>query len=305
VAFIDANRDEFGVEPICTVLRSAGVSMAPSTYYAAKTRAPSARACRDEAMKPILMKLWHDNYQVYGARKLWKTARRAGHDIGRDQVARLMGDLGIAGVRRGKRVRTTKADPGAPRHPDLVGRDFTATAPNQLWVTDLTFVATWAGVAYVCFIVDAFSRMIVGWRVASHMRTTMVLDALEMARWSRGTKLAGLRCHSDAGSQFTSVRYGERLAEIGALPSIGSVGDSFDNALAEAVNGYYKCELIYGPARSGPWKTVEDVELATLSWVHWHNTTRLHGYLNDIPPAEFEATFYATNRNDQTLVEIQ
>jgi putative transposase len=279
--------------------------MAPSTYYAAKTRAPSARACRDEAMKPILMTLWQDNYRVYGARKLWKAARRAGHDIGRDQVARLMGDLRIAGVRQGKRVRTTKADPGAPRHPDLVGRDFTATAPNQLWVTDLTFVATWAGVAYVCFIVDAFSRMIVGWRVASHMRTTMVLDALEMARWSRGTKLAGLRCHSDAGSQFTSVRYGERLAEIGAIPSIGSVGDSFDNALAEAVNGYYKSELIYGPARPGPWKTVEDVELATLSWVHWHNTTRLHGYLNDIPPAEFEAAFYATNRTDQPLVEIQ
>jgi putative transposase len=279
--------------------------MAPSTYYAAKTRAPSARACRDEAMKPILMKLWHDNYRVYGARKLWKTTRRAGHDIGRDQVARLMRDLGIAGVRRGKRVRTTKADPGAPRHPDLVGRDFTASAPNQLWVTDLTFVAPWAGVAYVCFIVDAFSRMVVGWRVASHMRATMVLDALEMARWSRGTKLAGLRCHSDAGSQFTSVRYGERLGEIGAVPSIGSVGDSFDNALAEAVNGYYKSELIYGPARSGPWKTVEDVELATLSWVHWHNTTRLHGYLNDIPPAEFEATFYATNRTDQPLVEIQ
>ncbi len=168
--------------------------------------------------------LWKDNYCVYGAHKLWKTARRAGHDVGRDQVARLMRAAGIEGVRRGKRVRTTKPDPGAGRHPDLVKRNFTATAPNQLWVTDLTYVPTWAGVAYVCFITDAFSRMIVGWRVASNMRTTMVLDAIEMARWSRGNTLPGLTCHSDAGSQFTSVRYGERLAEIGAVPSIGSVG---------------------------------------------------------------------------------
>ena len=305
MAFIDANRADFGVAPICTVLRSAGVQVAPSTYYATRNREPSARDRRDAAMIPVLVGIWEDNYRVYGARKLWKAARRAGHDIGRDQVARLMRIAGIEGVRRGKRVRTTKADPGAGRHPDLVKRDFTAPAPNQLWVTDLTYVPTWAGVAYVCFITDAFSRMIVGWRVASNMRTTMVLDAIEMARWSRGIMLPGLRCHSDAGSQFTSIRYGERLAEIGALPSIGTVGDSFDNALAETVNGYYKSELIYGPARTGPWKTVEDVELATLSWVHWHNTARLHGYLNDLPPTEFEATFYATNRTDQPLVEIQ
>jgi putative transposase len=256
-------------------------------------------------MTPVVRQLWEDNYRVYGARKIWKAARRAGHDLGRDQVARLMRAQGIEGVRRTKRVRTTKPDPGMPRHPDLVSRDFTATAPNQLWVTDLTYVPTWAGVAYVCFIIDAHSRMIVGWRVAGHMRTTMVLDAIEMARWSRGTQLAGLRCHSDAGSQFTSIRYGERLAEIGALPSIGTVGDSFDNALAETVNGYYKAELIRGPARSGPWKTVEDVELATLSWVHWHNTARLHGYLGDVPPAEFEETFYATKRTDHPLVGIQ
>ena len=225
VAFIDANRDAFGVEPICTVLQSAGVSMAPSTYYDTKTRPPSARACRDAVLGPALRKLWEDNYRVYGACKLWKAARRAGHDVGRDQVARHMRVAGIDGVRRGKRVRTTKPDPAAARHPDLVKRDFTASAPNQLWVTDLTFVPTWAGVAYVCFIVDAYSRMIVGWRVASHMRTTMVLDALEMARWSRGNTLPGLTCHSEAGSQFTSIRYGERLAEIGAVPSIGSVGD--------------------------------------------------------------------------------
>ncbi|GFG85560.1 putative transposase for insertion sequence element IS986/IS6110 [Mycolicibacter algericus] len=305
MAFIDANRADLGVEPICTVLRNAGVQVAPSTYYAAKSRPASARAVRDAVMIPVLVKLWEDNYSVYGARKLAKAARRAGHDIGRDQVARLMKAAGIAGVHRRRKVRTTKADPEAPRHPDLVRRDFTAIAPDQLWVTDLTYVPTWAGVAYVCFITDAFSRMIVGWRVASHMRTTMVLDAIEMARWSRGNTLPGLRCHSDAGSQFTSIRYGERLAEIGAVPSIGTVGDSFDNALAETVNGYYKAELIYGPARSGPWKTVEDVELATLGWVHWHNTSRLHGYLDDLPPTEFEDAFYAGQRIDQTLVEIQ
>ncbi len=279
--------------------------MAPSTYYDAKSRPPSARAVRDAELGPVLRQLWEDNYRVYGVRKLWKTARRAGHDVGRDQVARLMRSLGIEGVRRGKRVKTTTADPAAERHPDLVDRQFSATAPNQLWVTDLTYVPTWAGVAYVCFIVDVFSRMIVGWRVASNMRTTMVLDALEMARWSRGNTLPGLRCHSDAGSQFTSIRYGERLAEIGALPSIGSVGDSYDNALAETVNGYYKAELIYGPARNGPWKTVEDVELATLSWVHWHNTARLHSYLDDVPPIEFEAAFYDAQRTDQPLVGIQ
>jgi len=242
---------------------------------------------------------------VYGARKLWKAARRAGHEVGRDQVARLMRAEGIAGANRTKRVRTTRPAEGAPRHPDLVRRDFTATAPNQLWVTDLTYVPTCAGIAYVCFITDVFSRMIVGWRVSSHMRTTMVLDALEMARWSRGTHLGGLRCHSDAGSQFTSVRYGERLAEIGAVPSIGTVGDSYDNALAETVNGYYKSELVRGPAHPGPCRTIEDLELSTLSWVHWHNHTRLYGYLGDLPPAEFEAAYYAAKRTDHHLVGIQ
>jgi putative transposase len=210
---------------------------------------------------------------------------------------------GIEGVRRRRKVRTTRADDSAPRHPDLVRRDFTADRPNRLWVTDLTFVPTWAGIAYVCFIVDAYSRMIVGWRVASHMRTEMVLDALEMARWSRGTRLVGLVAHSDAGSQFTSVRYGERLAEIDAVPSIGSVGDSYDNALAETVNGLYKTELIRGPGQ-GPWRTIEHVELATLGWVHWHNTERLHGYLGDAPPAEFEAA-YAAQHSDQNLAGIQ
>jgi putative transposase len=289
VAFIDQNKDDvvdgrrLGVEPICEVLQ-----VAPSSYYAARDRPLSARARRDAELTPRLVKLWKDNFQVYGSRKLWKAARRAGIEIGRDQTARLMRAAGIQGVLRSKRVRTTRREQGAGRHPDLVGRQFTASEPNQLWVTDLTFVATWAGVAYVCFIVDAFSRMIVGWRVAGHMRTPMVLDAIEMARWNRGLHHSGLRCHSDAGSQFTSIRYGERLAEIGATPSIGTVGDSYDNALAETVNGYYKAELIRGPARTGPWKTVEEVELATLGWVHWHNTQRLHGYLGDLPPVEFE-----------------
>ena len=299
MAFIDANRDELGVEPICRVLQ-----VAPSTYYAARSRPPSARDLRDGVLRAVLRQLWEDDYRVYGARKLWKAAVRAGWDVGRDQVARLMRAEGIEGARRTKRVRTTKADPAAPRRPDLVERDFTATASNQLWVTDLTYVPAWAGVAYVCFITDVFSRMIVGWRVAPHMRTEMVLDAIEAARGSRGTTITGLRCHSDAGSQFASLRYGERLAEIGATPSIGTVADSHDNALAETVNGYYKAEPIRGPARTGPWKTVEDVELATLGWVHWHNTARLHGYLGDVPPVEFETTFYATHGTDQHLVAI-
>ena len=299
VEFIDANREELGVEPICRVLQ-----VAPSTYYAAKSRPPSARAMRDAVMMPILLGLWMTNYRVYGARKLCKAARRAGHEIGRDQVARLMRQMGIRGMRRGRRVITTRRDDQADRPPDLVNRKFFASAPNQLWVTDLTYVATWSGMAYVCFIVDAFSRMIVGWRVAANMRTDMVLDALEMARWSRGTRLEGLVAHSDAGSQFTSIRYGERLADLGALPSIGSVGDSFDNALAEAINGLYKDELIRGPGQ-GPWRTVEDVELATLGWVHWFNTTRLHGYLHDVPPAEFEQAYYRELNDNGELVGIQ
>ena len=253
-----------GVERICAVLQ-----VAPSSYYEVKKRKPSTRSKRDAVMGPVERQLWEDNFGVYGARKVWKSARRVGprHRPGPGRPADAPTGSRASDAAA---VRTTNPDPGMPRHPDLVRRDFTATAPNQLWVTDLTFVPTWAGVAYVCFIIDAFSRTIVGWRVASHMRTTMVLDAIEMARWSRGTQLTGLRCHSDAGRQFTSIRYGERLAEIGATPSIGTVADSYDNALAETVNGYYKAELIRGPAREGrPWKTVEDVELATLSWVHW------------------------------------
>ena len=227
VTFVDEHRDEFGVEFICKHLQ-----VAPSTYYAAKHResAPSARAKRDALTRPVVFELWERNRKVYGADKLWRAARRAGHDIGRDQVARLMRDLGICGVSRArKKVFTTRQDPDAVRAPDLVKRDFTAAAPDQLWVTDLTYVPTRSGMAYVCFIVDAYSRRIVGWRVASNMRTDMVLDALEMARRTRGSqRLVGLVAHADAGSQFTSVRFTERLDEIGARPSIGTVADSYD-----------------------------------------------------------------------------
>lgn len=304
VDYIDGHRDEFGVEPICTALQ-----MAPSTYYAAKRRqiTPSARAVRDAVMTQILLALWITNRKVYGAHKLWKAARRAGHDIGRDQVGRLMRELGIEGIsRRRKRVFTTVSDPDALRAPDLVNRDFTAAAPNQLWVTDLTYVPTRSGMAYVCFIVDAFSRRIVGWRVASNMRTDMVLDALEMARRSRGQRrLVGLVAHADAGSQFTSVRFTERLEEIGARPSIGTVADSYDNALAETTNGLYKTECVYGPDAPRPWEDVDELELATLSWVHWFNEDRLHSHCHDVPPAEFEAAFYAAQQTDPTGVGIQ
>lgn len=297
VDYIDAHRDEFGVEPICRALQ-----VAPSSYYAAKKRqvAPSARAVRDAVMMQVLMVLWVTNRKVYGAHKLWKAAVRAGHDIGRDQTARLMRELGIEGVsRRRKKVFTTVSDPDATRAPDLVNRQFTADRPDALWVTDLTYVPTKSGMAYVCFIVDAFSRRIVGWRCASNMRTDMVLDALEMARRSRGsTRLVGLVTHSDAGSQFTSVRFTERLDEIGARPSIGTVADSYDNALAETTNGLYKTECVFGPDAPRPWDGVDELELATLSWVHWFNEDRLHSHCSDTPPAEFEAAFYAAQQTD-------
>jgi putative transposase len=300
--FIDAHRAEFGVEPICKTLQ-----VAPSTYYSAKRRQirPSARAVRDAVMGQVLMALWVANRKVYGAHKLWKAAIRADHDIGRDQVARLMRHMGIAGVSRRRRVFTTRPDPDAVRALDLVKRHFSADRPDALWVTDLTYVPTRSGMAYVCFIVDAFSRMIVGWRVAANMKTQMVLDALEMARLARGgRRLAGLIAHSDAGSQYTSVRFTERLAEIGARPSIGTVADSYDNALAETTHGLYKAECVYGPDASG-WADVEHLELATLGWVHWFNHQRLHGYCGDVPPAEFEAAFYAGQQADQSLVGIQ
>jgi len=304
VAFVDEHRGEFGVEPICRVLQ-----MAPSTYYAAKKRelAPSARAVRDAVMMQVLMVLWVANRKVYGAHKLWKAARRAGHDVGRDQVARLMRAMEIEGIsRRRRKVFTTIADPDAVRAPDLVKRNFTAASPNALWVTDLTYVPTKTGMAYVCFIVDAFSRRIVGWRVAANMKTDMVLDALEMARRSRGSRrLVGLVTHADAGSQFTSVRFTERLDEIGARPSIGTIADSYDNALAETTNGLYKTECVFGPDAPRPWGDVDELELATLSWVHWFNEHRLHSHCGDTPPAEFEAAFYAAQQPAPTGVGIK
>jgi putative transposase len=295
VSFVDENREELGVEPICVALQ-----IAPSTYYAAKRRrlAPSARAVRDVAMMQVLMVLWVANRKVYGAHKLWIAARKAGHGIGRDQVARLMRTMEIEGISRQRRkLFTTRQDPDAQRAPDLVNRNFTADRPDALWVTDLTYVPTRTGMAYVCFIVDAFSRRIVGWRVASNMRTDMVLDALEMARRSRGgRRLIGLVAHSDAGSQFTSVRFTERLDEIGAQPSIGTVADSYDNALAETTNGLYKAECVFGPDAARPWNDVDELELATLSWVHWFNEHRLHSHCGYTSPAEFETAFYAAQQ---------
>jgi len=283
VAYIDLHRDRFGVEPILHALE-----VAPSTYYCCKARPPSARSLSDAALKPRILKVWKDNYEVYGVRKVTKALRREGVTVGRDQVGRLMAELGIAGLARGKAKRTTKADPSAVRAPDLVKRHFTATEPNRLWLSDFTYVPTWSGTVYVAFIIDAFSRAIVGWKASTTMRTDLVLDALEMAIWARGTRLKGLVAHSDAGSQYTAMRYTERLAEIGAAPSIGTVGDSYDNALAETVNGLYKNELIH---RQGRWRTADDIEVATAAWVHWWNTGRLHGACGDVPPAEYEAAW--------------
>lgn len=309
VDYIDQHRDEFGVESICRVLTEHGCTIAPSTYYAAKRRqiVPSARAVRDAAMMQILMVLWVANRKVYGAHKLWIAARNAGHDIGRDQVARLMRAMQIQGISRQRnKVFTTRPDPDAIRAPDLVNRNFRADRPDALWVTDLTYVPTRTGMAYVCFIVDAFSRRIVGWRVATHMRTDMVLDALEMARRSRGgRRLIGLVTHSDAGSQFTSVRFTERLDEIGARPSIGTVADSYDNALAETTNGLYKTECVRGPDAPAVWDDVDQLELATLSWVHWFNEHRLHSHCGYTSPAHFEAAFYAAQQPAPTGVGNQ
>jgi putative transposase len=283
--FIDAHRDQFGVEPICKVLK-----IAPSSYYAAKARPPSARAVRDAQLKVEIRRVYDDNFQVYGAEKLWRQLHREGIAVGRDRVARLMGELGIHGVVRGSKRRTTIPDQADQRPGDLVKRDFTAPAPNRLWVADLTYVATWAGFCYAAFIIDAYSRAIVGWRVATTLRATLALDALEMAIWARqDAGLDQLVHHSDRGVQYLAIRYTQRLADQGAVTSVGSRGDSYDNALAEAVNSLYKAELI---GRHGPWRTASQVELATLEWVGWWNQRRLHSALDHIPPAEHEANYY-------------
>ena len=294
MSFIDGHRHRWGIEPICRVLQ-----VAPSTYYAARSRPPSARQLRDAQLKVEIERVYKDNFEVYGARKVWRQLHREGIVVGRDRVARLMGELGIVGVVRGKTKRTTIPAETAERPADLVERDFSAPAPNRLWVADLTYVATWAGFAYVALVIDAYSRAIVGWRVATSLRASLALDALEMAVWARQHEgLDGLVHHSDRGVQYLAIRYTQRLAEEGAVASVGSKGDSYDNALAEAVNGLYKAELI-GPR--GPWRTAEQVELATLAWVQWWNQRRLHGAIGDIPPAEHEAIYY---RQDATPKEV-
>ena len=255
---------------------------------------------------PQIQRVWQANMQVYGADKVWRQMNREGLEIARCTVERLMKRLGLAGIRRGKVVRTTMPDKAIPCPLDRVNRQFRADRPNQLWVSDFTYVSTWQGWLYVAFVIDVFARRIVGWRVSRSMRTDFVLDALEQALYARQPELSdALIHHSDRGSQYVSIRYTERLGEAGIEPSVGSRGDSYDNALAETVNGYYKAELVRGPAKPGPWKTVDDLELATLGWVHWHNTKRLHGYLGDVPPTEFEESFYAGVTSAQELVEIK
>ncbi len=282
MAFIDAYRDRWGVEPICRVLQ-----FAPSTYYAARSRPPSRRSLDDAELNERILAVHKANFEVYGIEKVWRQLHREGIAVGRDRVARLMRELGIAGVRRTKSTRTTVPTRTTAELPaDLVRRIFEVSEPNRLWVSDLTYVATWSGFAYTCFVTDAFSRRIVGWRVSTSLATELALDALEMAIWSRrGQNLEGLVHHSDRGSQYLAIRYSTRLAEAGIVPSVGSKGDSFDNALAETINGLYKAELI---RRRGPWRSAADVELATAEWVAWWNTCRLHGALGHVPPAEFE-----------------
>lgn len=290
IAFVDAHRGRFGVEPICRVLAAHGVKIAPSTYYAARSRPPSARRLRDEALAVEIRRVFFEvGRGLYGARKVWHQLRREGHQVARCTVERLMAAEGLQGARRGRAFKTTRADAAAARPPDLVGRDFTAGRPNELWVVDFTYVATWSGMAFTAFVTDVFSRRIVGWRTASSMPTGLPLDALEMALWTRaraGQDVDGVVHHSDAGSQYTSIRYAARLQDAGALASIGTVGDSYDNALAESTIGLYKTELV---RHEGPWRGVEDLELATLNWVHWFNETRLHSSLGYRPPIEVEA----------------
>jgi len=245
---------------------------------------------------PILLALWVKNYSVYGRRKLTKAARKAGHDIGRDQVARLMRQLGIRGASRSRKRFTTKSDPAHVRAPDLLQRDFTATRPNEKWVADFTYCSTWSGIVYVAFVIDVFSRRIVGWKASRTMTAPLVIDALNMAAWTRrGIDLDGLICHTDAGSQYTSIAYTDRLEEIDATPSIGTIGDSYDNALAETTIGLFKTELHRNPAalaqNGGPWRGLDDLELATCGWVAWFNDERFHGELSDLTPAEFEDAY--------------
>ena len=287
--FIDAHRARFGVEAICKVLQ-----VAPSAYRRAVARRcdPAlrcARSRRDEVLQGHIERVWQANLQVYGARKVWRQLRREGIEVARCTVERLMHTKGLRGAMRGKAVRTTRPDSAVPCPLDRVNRQFVAQRPNQLWVSDFTYVSTWQGFVYVAFVIDVFARYIVGWRVSRSMHTEFVLDALEQALWARQPERNALIHHSDRGSQYVSIRYSERLAEAGIEPSVGSRGDSYDNALAETINGLYKAEVIH---RRGPWKSPEAIELATLEWVAWFNNHRLLEPIGYIPPAEAEANYY-------------
>jgi len=281
--FIDAHRERFGVEPICRVLQ-----VAPSTYYSAAChRQPSPRRQRDAVLREEIRRIHAAHFGVYGVRKLWRQLQREGTQVARCTVERLMRELELKGVVRGRRHRTTIPAETAPRPADLVRRDFRVPAPDRLWVADLTYVRTWSGFAYVAFILDAYSRFIVGWHIARSLHTDLVLTALEHALWVRKGPFDHLVHHSDRGVQYLSIRYTERLAEAGIATSVGSRGDSYDNALAETVNGLYKAKLVY---RRGPWRGREDLELATLEWVDWFNNRRLFSAIGYLPPAEYEAT---------------
>jgi putative transposase len=301
VAYIEAYRDQFGVEPICRALRQAEVRIAPSAYYAARARPPSARAVRDTALEKQVQRVYKESGERYGAWKVWDQLNREGIAAARCTVERLMRKLGLRGVRRGgyKKVRTTVPDPSQDRPPDLVNRDFAPDAPDRLWVADFTYVPTRAGMAYTAFVIDAFSRLITGWRTAASHRTDLVLDALVMAvtcRARQGVKVAGLIGHSDAGGEYLSIRYGAELAAAGIAPSVGSTGDSYDNALAETIIGLYKTEVI---AHQGPWETPAQVEAATSEWVSWYNTARVMRRTGGRPPAEYEKAW-----RDGTLGQV-
>ena len=291
LGFIEAHRQEHGVEPICKVL-----PIAPSTWrrHAARAADPAklpARAQRDAGLKADIRRVFEENFQVYGVRKVWRQLQREGIQVARCTVARLMREMGLRGAIRGKPVKTTIADKGLPCPLDRVNRQFRADRPDQLWLSDFTYVSTWSGFVYVAFIIDAFARRIVGWRVSRTADAGFVLDALEQALHDRRpAKGSGLIHHSDRGSQYVAIKYTERLTEAGVEPSVGSVGDSYDNALAETVNGLYKTEVI---RRRGPWRSLEAVEFATLEWVDWFNYRRLLEPIGNIPPAEAEARYYA------------
>jgi putative transposase len=290
IAFIDDHREVFGVEPICKVL-----PIAPSTYHdhVAKRVDPSKlsiRAKRDLGLKPEIRRVFAENFEVYGARKVWRQLNREGVKVARCTIGRLMVDLGLQGVIRRKPVRTTLQDKAAACPQDHVNLHFHAPAPNMLWLSDFTYVSTWSGFVYVAFVIDAYARRIVGWRVSRSADASLVLDALEQALYDRRPTRGGLVHHSDRGSQYVSIRYTERLAEAGVEPSVGSVGDSYDNALAETINGLYKAEVIH---RRGPWRNLEAVEFATLTWVDWFNNRRLLEPIGNIPPAEAEERYFA------------